>query len=151
VEDFEVGVLLGARLAYHANETLFLEVSAGQSTSLETAFERLSGTVQLIPEGEDSLFYYQLSAGLNILTGEFFWEGTRAWNMAWYVVGGVGATDFGGDTSFTVHGGTGLRWLVSDWIALHATMQLQAYDTDLLGESETAINLSWLTGISFFF
>lgn len=151
VEDFEVGALFGGRVAFHANETLFLEASVGLSSDLETAFERLSGSVQLIPDDEKGLLYYQVSAGMNVLPGEFFWRRKRAWNMAWYVLGGVGATDFGGDTSFTIHGGTGIRWLVSDWIAIHTTMQLQAYDTDLLGESETAINLSWIGGVSFFF
>ena len=151
VEDFEVGSVWGARLAYHANESVFLEASVAQSSEVETAFERLSGSVQLIPDGENQLLYYQLSVGLNVLPGEFFWRNQRAWNMAWYVLGGVGVTDFAGDNYFTVHGGTGWRWLVTDWMAVHTTFQVQAYETDILGEADTSVNLSWLTGLSFFF
>ncbi|MEJ2755510.1 MAG: outer membrane beta-barrel domain-containing protein [Gammaproteobacteria bacterium] len=151
VEDFELGALGGVRVAYHANEIVFLEASAARSSAVDTAFERLSGSVQLIPEGENHIVYYQLSVGVNALPGEFFWRGRRAWNMACYALGGVGVTTFAGDNYFTVHGGLGWRWLLNDWFAVNTTVQVQTYETDILGEANTTVNLSWLGGVSFFF
>ena len=49
VEDFEVNVVYGARIAYHINEDFFAEGIIGQSDAGLSSFERLSGGASSSP------------------------------------------------------------------------------------------------------
>ncbi len=55
VEDFGVNTVIGARLAYHMTEDLFVELSAGRADTGQTSFERLSGAAQLLTEADREL------------------------------------------------------------------------------------------------
>ena len=69
VEDFGVNTVAGARFAYHITEGFFVELTAGQSTTEETSFERLSGAAQLLTDEQRELTYYNVSLGFNIFPG----------------------------------------------------------------------------------
>ena len=151
VEDFGVNTVLGARFAYHITEGFFVEMAAGQTTTEETSFERLSGAAQLLTDEERGLTYYNVSLGYNIFPGESFIGKKRALNTALYVIGGVGKTEFAGDDRFTVNAGLGLRMMPKDWIAVHADIRDHVFDIDLLGQEKTAHNIEAHFGVTFFF
>ena len=151
VEDFGVNTVLGGNLTYHMTEGLFVDLSAGQSDTERTSFERLSGAAQLLTDDEREYSYYNVSLGYNILPGEAFVGENRALNTAIYVIGGVGKTDFAGDDRFTLNLGVGIRVMPLDWFAVHADFRDYIYDIDLLGQEKTSHNLEARIGVSFFF
>jgi outer membrane beta-barrel protein len=151
VEDFGVSTVVGARLAYHMTEDLFTELSIGKVTTEETSFERLSGAAQLLTDQERELTYYNISVGYNLLPGESFFGENRALNTSFYVIGGVGNTQFAGDDRFTLNLGLGMRVMPRDWFAIHADIRDHIFDIDLLGQSKTSHNFEAHLGATFFF
>ena len=151
VEDFGVNTVAGAHFTYHITEGFFFDLSAGQSDTQLTSFERLSGAAQLLTDEERDYSYYNFSLGYNILPGEAFVGRNRALNTAIYVIGGVGKTNFAGDDRFTLNLGVGVRIMPLDWLAVHADFRDYIYDIDLLGQEKTSHNLEARIGVSFFF
>ena len=152
IEDFESNVVYGARLAYHLTEDFFLEGTVGQTRAGRSSYENLSGSVTLIPDDDDRDYtYYALSMGWNALPGEIFVGKNRAYNSAFYLVAGIGSTQFAGDDRFTVNGGFGYRVLPTDWVAVHFDVRDHIYDIDLTGEKKIVNNLEAHLGLSIFF
>jgi outer membrane beta-barrel protein len=151
IEDFESHAVFGGRLAYHLTEDFFIEATLGQSRAGRTSYEKLSGTAEILTDDERDYTYYALSLGWNVLPGEVFIGKNRAYNTAFYVVAGIGSTNFAGDDRFTVNGGFGYRVLPTDWLAVHFDVRDNVYDIDLLGEKKIVNNLEAHLGLSVFF
>lgn len=151
VEDFGVNPVVGATLAYHFSEALFVEGAIGRTDTEETSFERLSGAAQILTDDERQFTYYNASIGWNVFPGEAFFGRGRAFNQSFYLIAGLGSTRFGGDDLFTINIGAGYRLLFNDVFALRIDFRDHAFDTDLLGESKTAHNLTGHVGFTFFF
>jgi outer membrane beta-barrel protein len=150
-EDFGVNPVYGARVAYHISEDFFAEALVGRTTTSLTSFERLSGGAHLLTPSQRVLTYYDLGFGYNLFPGEVFVGKRRAFNSAFYVAAGVGATHFAGDSRFTVSMGAGYRLLLNNWLAAHLDVRDQVFDTDLLGSTKTAHNLETGLGVTVFF
>jgi outer membrane beta-barrel protein len=151
VEDFQSNVSYGVRVAYHLTEGFFVEGTAGQTEAGLTSFEILSGGARLISDSERTLTYYNLNLGYNVLPGEVFIGEGRAFNTNLYLIAGLGSTTFAGDDRFTVNVGAGLRFLLTDSIALHVDFRDHLFDIDLLGEEKTVHNLEGHLGFTVFF
>lgn len=151
IPDFGSDTLVGVRAAYHVTEDFFVEGTYGQSTLGLTSFERLSGGALLLTDEERDLTYYNVSVGWNLFPGESFLGRRWAFKGGLYLVGGVGSTEFGGDSRFTVNAGVGYRLIPTDWMALHITVRDHIFDSDLLGESETLHNIEFSGGLTLFF
>jgi len=151
IEDFESHAVYGGRLAYHLTEDFFIEATLGQTRAGRTSYEALSGSAELLTDDERDYTYYALSLGWNVLPGEVFIGKNRAYNTAFYVVAGIGSTNFAGDDRFTVNGGFGYRVLPTDWLAVHFDVRDHVYDIDLLGEKKIVNNLEAHLGLSVFF
>lgn len=151
VEDFGSDAVYGLRAAYHVTEDFFVEAAYGRSRLGKTSFENLSGAVQLLTDDQRDFSYYNLSVAYNVLPGEAFIGRNRAFNTALYLIGGVGSTDFAGDSLFTVNVGVGYRFLLTDYLALRIEARDHIFDTDLLGEDKTTHNLEAQAGLSVFF
>ena len=102
-------------------------------------------------DSQRDLVYYNISLGYNILPGESFFGGTRAFNSALYLVAGVGNTEFADDSHFTINVGAGYRFLINDWMALHLDFKDHIFDSDLLGTDKTTHNLEGTAGFTLFF
>ncbi|NOY61729.1 MAG: outer membrane beta-barrel domain-containing protein [Gammaproteobacteria bacterium] len=151
VEDFGTNAIVGARLAYHISEGLFVEAAYAQTDTEETSFERLSGAAQLLDDDERTLTYMNISLGYNLLLGEVFLGSKRAYNTALYVIGGIGSTEFAGDNRSTMNFGAGYRFLLTDWMAIHLDARDHIFDIDVTGEDRTTNNLEFTGGVSLFF
>jgi outer membrane beta-barrel protein len=151
IEDFGASVVWGGRLAYHFTEDVFAEATVGTAKAGKTSYEDLSGSAELLTDGERQFTYYDLSIGWNALPGEVFLGGRRAMPSAVYFTLGAGSTDFGGDDHFTVALGTGLRVLATDWLAVHMTARDLAFDSDLLGKDKLTHNLQFTFSLTAFF
>jgi outer membrane beta-barrel protein len=151
IEDFGTNADYGVTVAYHITEDFFFQGEAGRSRGGRTSFETLSGNIQLLTEAERRFTYYDLSLGYNFLPGEAFLGRGVAMTSAFYLLGGFGATDFAGDTKFTVNFGGGYRIVPTDWLALHVTVQDHVFQTSLLGVTKLTNNLEARMGATVFF
>ncbi len=151
VEDFGTNGVLGARLAYHVTERVFVEAAYGMADTQKSSYERLSGAAQLLTEEQRKLTYYNLSLGYNLLPSEVFATKKRTFNSDLYLVGGVGTTTFAGDDHFTLHYGAGYRLLLTDWLAVHGDVRDFMFETDLLGQKKSTHNLEMSLGLTLFF
>lgn len=151
VQDFGTEAVTGIRAAYHVTEDFFVEGTFGQSTLGLTSFERLSGGARLLTDEERDLTYYNVSVGWNLFPGEAFLGRRWAYKGSLYLLGGVGSTEFGGDSRFTVNVGVGYRLIATDWLALHVTVRDHILDSELLGEAETLHNIEFTGGLTVFF
>ena len=150
IEDFGSHPSYGFTAAYHITEDFFFQADWGRSRGGQTSFETLS-QIQLLTEAERRFTYYDLSLGYNFLPGEAFVGRSRAMTSAFYLLGGVGGTDFGGDTKFTVNFGGGYRVVPADWWALHIVVQDHVFQSSLLGSTKLTNNLEARIGLTVFF
>lgn len=151
IEDFGSHPSYGFDLAYHMTEDLFIRAEVGRSTGGLTSFETLSGNIRLLTEGERKFTYYDLGLGYNFLAGEAFFGRSRAMTSSFYVVGGAGATQFGGDKKFTVTVGAGYEVLPLDWLAVRVGFEDHMFQSDLLGTDKLTHNFEAGLGIAAFF
>lgn len=151
IEDFGANAVVGARLAYHINEDIFIEGSLAKSKAGLTSYERLSGGSPLITAAQRELTYYDVSIGYNLLPGESFLTRNTSFNSAIYIIAGVGNTTFAGSDRLTLNMGGGFRLLATDWLAIHIDVRNHIFNIDILAEDKTANNLEVTFGISAFF
>jgi outer membrane beta-barrel protein len=149
IEDFESNAVYGARLAYHVSESFFGEATYAATTVGTSSFEKLGGGAVLLSDRD--LTYYDLSLGYNLFPGEVFLGSRRAYNSSVYLIGGVGSTDFGGDSNFTLNFGFGVKVLPTDFIAVRLEARDYLFDSEITGEKKTTHNLQTTLNISFFF
>jgi len=150
IEDFGAHPVYGVQAAYHVSEDFFFQAEAGRSKGGLTSFEVLSN-IQLLTDSERWFKYYDLSVGYNLLPGEVFLGRNYALISSFYVLAGVGASQFGGDQKFTVNFGAGYKILPADWIALHVAVEDRVYNSDVIGVDKLASNLEAHIGLTFFF
>jgi outer membrane beta-barrel protein len=151
IEDFGSHPVYGLTAAYHITEDFFFQGEAGRSRGGRTSFETLGGNIQLLTESERRFTYYDLSLGYNFLPGEAFIGRGIALTSAFYLLGGIGGTDFAGDTKFTVNFGAGYRVVPRDWLAVHFTVQDRVFQSSILGTTKLTNNLEARIGTTVFF
>lgn len=151
IEDFGSDTLLGASLGYHVTEDFFVEAMIGMAEAGRTSFELLAGDVVLLTADERDFRYYNVSLGYQLLPGESFIGGRRAFNSGMYLAGGIGATEFAGDRRLTWNIGVGYRLLLKDWLALRIDIRDHLFDIDVIGEDKTTHNIAIAGGLTVFF
>jgi outer membrane beta-barrel protein len=150
IENFGTNPVYGFTAAYHISEDFFFQGEFGRSQAGRTSFETLSN-IQLLTPSERYFTYYDLALGYNFLPGEVFIGRKLAMTSAFYLLGGIGSTDFAGDNKFTVSFGGGYRVLPTDWLAVHVGVEDHVFQSDLLGVDKLTNNLEATIGASIFF
>ncbi len=150
IEDFGAHRVFGIQAAYHVTEDFFLQAEYGRSKAGRTSFETLSN-ISLLTDNERWFKYYDMSVGYNFLPGEVFIGRNHAMTSSFYILAGVGSTDFGGDSKFTGNFGAGYKILPMDWIAVHVAVEDRVFNSDLLGVNKLASNLEAHLGLTVFF
>ncbi len=92
-QNFGASLVYGLRLGYAITEDLFVEAAYAQTKVSDDSFR------QILPGGvfgdrKEKLSYYNLAAGYNVLPGEVFIGANRALASAFYLIGGLGSTNF---------------------------------------------------------
>lgn len=151
IQDFNSEIVYGVRGAWHITEDFFFELDYGTSEADLTSYEKLSGSPPLFKDSERDYSYYSLNLGWNALPGEVFLSDKYALKSDFYITGGVGSTDFLGDSWFTVSVGAGYHLLLNDWISVRIDVRDHIFDRDVLGLDETSNNIEWSIGVMFFF
>ena len=149
-QNFGAAAVVGARLGYHITEDWFVEGTLAQSKVSDEAFR------QVLPGGifvnaKETLKYYSVSAGYNLLPGEVFPTAKRAKATAIYLVAGFGSTRFNDQRSQTLNVGLGGRLLLTDRAALQFDMRDHVFSLDLLGKRQSTHNLELTGGFTYYF
>lgn len=149
-KNFGASLVAGLRAGYHITEDVFVEGVYGQTRVSDESFRQvLPGGV--FPQQKETLKYYNLSVGYNVLPGEVFVGAKRALASSVYVIGGVGATKFFDQSHQTFNLGLGVRVFLKDRFALQVDMRDHIYALDLLGKRQNTQNLELTTGLTFFY
>jgi outer membrane beta-barrel protein len=150
IEDFGTNLVVGARFAWHLSESFFFEGNYGQTKGGRSSAETLLNR-DFFTEEDRKLTYYNALFGYNFLPGEAFIGSNWAFVNALYLVAGAGNTNFGSEDRFTVVGGFGYRFLVTDWLATHIDFKDHIFQTDFFGEEKTTHNMEFHGGFTIFF
>lgn len=149
-ENFGTSAVYGLRLGYHITEDIFVEAAYAQTEVSDENFRQiLPGGV--FPQPKETLSYYNLSAGYNVLPGEVFFGRRFAKTSALYLIAGIGSTKFLEQRKQTVNFGLGLRVFLKDWFSLQVDLRDHVYSLDLLGRRQSTQNLELSAGATFFF
>jgi outer membrane beta-barrel protein len=163
-KDFEIGLFTGTystqnfgsswvngvRLGYHVTEDFFVQANYAQTKVSDELFR------QILPGGvftddEETLSYYNLSVGYNLLPGEVFIGSSRAKATAIYLIGGIGSTKLGEQRRQTFNFGLGMRLLLAERAAIQVDLRDHVFSLDLLGKRQSTQNLELTGGLSYFF
>lgn len=149
-QNFGAATVSGVRLGYHITEDFFVDATLGRSKVSDDAFR------QVLPGGifvnrTETLSYYAVSAGYNVLPGEVFFGKRYAKATQGYILAGVGSTDFAGQKRQTMHAGFGLRLLVNDWFVMQADVRDHVFTLDILGKRQSTQNIEVTAGLTLFF
>lgn len=151
IEDFGSNAVYGVRLDYHVTEDLFIEATYGLSTAGKTSADNFLGGATVLSDSQKDYTYYDLAIGYNLLPGESFIGGEKAFNTALYLIAGAGITEFAGDDRFTITYGGGFRISLTDWMTLHLDARNHVYSIDVTGENKDVNNLELSFGLNFVF
>ena len=151
IEDFGVNSISGLKFAYHINESYFVQLAAGESRAGETSFEVLSGGAPLLSGNERDLDFYQINLGYNLFPGEAFVSQTTTLNNAFYLIFGLGNTDFAGDDRFTLNYGFGYRLLFKDAFSVNADLKNHVFDMDVFGDKVETNNIEYSLALGWYF
>ena len=150
VEDFGSNNVFGVRAAFHISEDWFVEAVYG-----ETEVGLTTGEIFVnfeLPLEDRKLTYYNASFGINLLAGEVYIGRNYAFNTAYYIIGGVGNTEFGNDEYITYNFGAGFRIFATDWLALHVDFRNHLFTHRIFfGQEKSVQNLESHLGLSVFF
>lgn len=149
-QNFGTSSVSGLRLGYHITEDFFVLAQYGSTKVSDESFR------QILPGGifvnrTETLKYYTLSMGYNLLPGEVFFGRSNAKLSQGYVIAGAGTTDFAGQRKQTIDLGFGLRLLWNQRFALQAEVRDHMFSLDLLGRRETTHNPEITFGLGVLF
>lgn len=148
IEGSSSEIIYGVSGSFHATEDYFLQFNFGTTEIGKTLIEDFLNSNFLV---DRTYQFYDLSVGYNIFPGETFFSKNRNYNSAFYLVAGVGNTNFGGEDNFTIVFGTGYRVVLSDYMTLNLDYRDHIFNTSVYGEKTNLNNFSFTTGLTFFF
>lgn len=151
IEDFGVSNSAIFSLNYHVNELYFVQASLVTAEASETSFEVLTGNPTLLTDAQRDYESYNISLGYNLFPGEGFFSKEHTFSTDYYVIAGIGSTDFAGDEHFTYNYGAGFRAAISSNFTIYSEFRNYVFDIDVFGTNKSSNNLSISLGIGFVF
>ena len=148
IEDFGSTTVTGLKGSFHATEDFFLQFNYGQAEAGKSSLEDFNNENFF---NDREYKYYNLLVGYNIFPGETFVSQSHTFNSAFYLVGGAGNTDFGGDNHFTFTLGSGYRIILRDWLTVNIDFRDHSFDSEVIGSKKRTHNLEFSTGVTAFF
>lgn len=151
IEDFGSNPVLELNLNYHISDDFFIGAGLSKSSGKETSFETVLGGAPLLTDNEREMSTYIITLGYNALPGEAFVTDNLTYNTAFYIIGGLGSTTFGGSDHFTVSVGAGYRVLVGNYLAIYTDFRDNIFNADIFGKEKLTNNLNFTIGIGLYF
>jgi outer membrane beta-barrel protein len=150
-ENFGASGVYGVRLGYHITEDFFVQANLAQTKVTDQNFRALAPVGGLFPQPEETLTYYNVTAGWNVLPGEIFIGRARAKATSLYLLAGIGSTRLAERRRSTMNFGMGWRALLADRASLHIELRDHVFSIDLFGPNKSTHNLELTGGFSWYF
>ncbi len=151
IEDFGVSNIRSLSLNYHINESFFIQAGVLKAEASETSFEVLTGSTSLLTNSERQLSSLFIDIGYNVFPGEGFLSKNHTFSTDYYVIAGIGTTEFAGNERYTINYGTGFRAAIYPWLTVYSEFRNYIFDIDVFGVNKSSSNLSITLGIGFVF
>ena len=151
IEDFGVDNVVTLTLNYHVNETFFIQAGTVIADASETSFEVLTGNPTLLTDSERSFNSYHVDIGYNLFIGEGFFSKNHTYSTDYYLIAGIGSTEFAGNERFTYNYGAGFKASLSSWLTFTSEFRNYVFDIDVFGSDESSDNLSFTFGVGIVF
>lgn len=143
VEDFGSEIAPGISATFRASEDFFIQYNFLQADISLSSYENNQGQFF---GGKDRKFqHYDLLIGYNLFQGEFFPSPPKANLSTLYLVGGVGNTEFGNETSFTYTLGVGYQVALTRKIAVHVDFRDYLYQSTLITDDKRTVSATQIS------
>ncbi|GLS25524.1 outer membrane beta-barrel domain-containing protein [Marinibactrum halimedae] len=149
VEDFTSASVIGINATFNAGENYFLQMNYLQSDVDLSSFEESQG--QIFSGSDRTLQHYDVVLGYNLFQGEHFIYEGKALLSSLYVVGGIGDTEFGGESNFTYVAGVGYQVAFTRDIIGRIDYRDYIFKTNAIGDDEFTHNTQFSVGLSYLF
>ena len=150
VEQYGTYPTVDFRGTYHIKENFFAEASFGVSKLRSLNYVDSTGATKRFPS-RPHVYNYALDLGYDVLPGEAFFGGKKAFTTAVYVVGGIGSLHYATDSFYAANAGIGYRVLLSDRFAAHIDVRDSVTQRSLSGARHIANNIESTMGLSVYF
>jgi len=147
IEDFGTDNAVSLSLNYHVSESLFIQAGVILANASKTSFEVLTNNAPLLTSAEREFSAYHVDVGYNLLSGEGFFSENHTYSTDYYLIAGIGTTNFAGNERFTYNYGTGFKVALSDWLTLSSEFRNYVFDMDVFGTNKSTNNLSFTLGV----
>lgn len=151
IENFGVDNAVLLNVNYHVNEAFFIQLGLVLAEASETSFEVLTGNASLLTKSEREFKSYYIDVGYNLFPGEGFFSQNHTYSTDYYLIAGIGSTDFAGNENFTYNYGAGFRIAISESLTVTSEFRNYVFDIDVFGSDESTDNLSFTLGIGVVF
>lgn len=151
IEDFGSNIALGLKLNYHISDDVFIGAEWVNSTGEETSLEVVLGGAPLLSDKQREMNTYLLTMGYNIFPGEAFITDQLTYNTSFYIIAGLGSTEFGGSDHFTASIGAGYRVLIGNYFSVYTDFRDNIFNADIFGKEKLSNNLKFSIGAGLYF
>lgn len=149
IADFGSEFTSGLSTTFHASESFFLQFNFMSADVGLSAYEENQG--RYIRDNDRDYLHYNLLLGYTLFQGEVFGSRSNASLSSLYLIGGVGDTEFGGETAFTYVYGVGYQMGLGRRFNLRFDNRNYIYRSSLIKEDEEVHNSQLSAGIGFVF
>ncbi len=148
VEDFNTNPVFGVSFSYHLKPSVLLQLNYGQSAVDKATFE---GNNNFLADNDRDFTYTDVLGGYRILRGRSFFGKNQKYNTDIYLMGGLAAIDFAGESNTGVVVGASYRVVLTD--TLVATMDFRGYSVnrDFLDDNKRTLNAELSFGLNLLF
>jgi len=149
IEDFNSELVKGINMTFNANEDFFIQFNYLEANASLSSFELSQG--RFFAEDDRTFTHFDFLLGYNLFLGEHFMSDSITRLSSFYLVAGIGDTEFGGEESFTYTLGLGYQIAVQRNILVRIDFRDYIYKTNIIGENNSTHNTQLSAGVSFLF
>ena len=157
IAEFNTVPIIGISANFHATEDFFIQANYAVASAGKSIFEELAASdTPFFSDSERDYVSYDFLVGWNVFPGEVFVTQNTAYNSTFYLLAGVGNTDFAGSKNFTFTWGTGYRIIFLEGLSAHIDFKDHVHDTTIdagggRDSDRSTHNLELSAGVNYFF
>lgn len=150
IEDFPSTLAYGFKMQFRASEDAFLQLDLVLAPDVDlSSAEKSQGA--FFSGGDRDYLYYGVLVGYNLFQGEFFTSRSTANLSSFYIVGGVGETEFGNESSNTYNFGLGYKVAFGRNYIMNIDMRQYIYESSLIAENDLTSSTHVSFGFNYLF
>ena len=150
VENFNTNPVGGLSFSFHLTKQWLLQANAASSSFNLSSREENAG-IELFPEDDEKLNYYDLNVGFKLLDGRSYFSQKRKYDSSLYIIAGAGNADFVGQSSTLINFGLSYRSVITDYLTLNVDIRNRIFEQTIGEETEQTNNGELTLGLNLLF